>query len=214
VGFSRVFLIKTTLPAIPPRARPPSPPALSGGSVLPGLAGVGSMCPRMAGVVLTSLPLPHCESSRVDRGCPGLSGALGQVLTGVDPGCPVRRGQATSPMARRGGQPRTNPDNESGLHCAPTPTLPFCVCRVDHPVARWPTGWPTDECSKTALKIGICTDKIHPLARWPMCEGGVIGPVSTAPLLMRLSSGWVCCNSLGCWPLHRRFSSTAPLLRV
>jgi hypothetical protein len=38
-------------------------------------------------------------------------------------------------------------------------------------VDRWQTGVPTDERSKTPLKIGICIDVFYPVDRWNECEG-------------------------------------------
>jgi hypothetical protein len=44
---------------------------------------------------------------------------------------------------------------------------------------------------KNTLKIGISVDLSYPLSRCPHYEGYEIGPVSTAPLLKHLSSGWI-----------------------
>jgi hypothetical protein len=95
------------------------------------------MWPGMAGVVLASLPLPHCKSSRVDRGCPGLSGSPGQVLTGVDPGCLGRPGRATTAMARRGGQPRTTATRKWIALRPDTHTTLFAYAGS---IIRWPVG--------------------------------------------------------------------------
>jgi hypothetical protein len=52
-----------------------------------------------------------------------------------------------------------------------THTAFFACAGVDHPVDRWKTGVPTDERSKTPLKIGICIDVFYPVDRWTDCEG-------------------------------------------
>jgi hypothetical protein len=46
-------------------------------------------------------------------------------LADVEPGCPVRPGQATTLMARRDGHFRTNLDLENGLHRATTALYPL-----------------------------------------------------------------------------------------
>ena len=48
----------------------------------------------------------------------------------------------------------------------------FTYAGLIHPVDRWKTGVPTDEPSKTPLKIGICIDMIYPVDRWNEYEGG------------------------------------------
>src|SRR5260370_856767 len=62
------------------------------------------------------------------------------------------------------------------------------------PVDRWPTGWPTDQRSKTPLKIGICIDSCHPLARWPDYEGVITFGKETGYAGLRFSS-----RTRGCW---------------
>jgi hypothetical protein len=50
-------------------------------------------------------------------------------------------------------------------------------------VDRWQTGVPTDEPSKTPLKIGICVDVSYPVDRWNDYKGRdiVICPLSRCP---------------------------------
>jgi hypothetical protein len=58
--------------------------------------------------------------------------------------------------------------------------------RIVPPVDRWTAGVPTDERSKTPLKIGIGIDMVYPVDRW-----NELGAQNrTLCPLLRWSSGW------------------------